>query len=209
MTWVTWRQYRYQGALAAALFAALTVVLLATGLHAAHVWHSALARCAMNATCSGLGGSGLSLSSPTFLTLVVTTAAVDPSNFDVPPNARVARFIPHGPLLERAVCVVCHGGMGITQRALAAGVPVCVVPFGRDQLEVAGHVTWCDAGTRLAPQRLRADRLRAAVQAATGKRQQAQTVAAAFAASGGANAGADAIEKLVNKTPTSSRLAMS
>jgi hypothetical protein len=76
MTWVTWRQYRYQGALAAALFAALTFVLLATGLHAAHVWHSALARCAKNATCSGLSGSGLSLSSPTFLTLVVATAAV-------------------------------------------------------------------------------------------------------------------------------------
>jgi ABC-type transport system involved in multi-copper enzyme maturation permease subunit len=76
MTWVTWRQYRYQGALAAALFAALTVVLLATGLHAAHAWHSALARCAKNATCPGLSGSGLSLSSPTFLTLVVATAAV-------------------------------------------------------------------------------------------------------------------------------------
>ena len=32
MTWVTWRQYRYQGALAAALLAALAVVLLITGL---------------------------------------------------------------------------------------------------------------------------------------------------------------------------------
>jgi MGT family glycosyltransferase len=141
--------------------------------------------------------------------VVVTTAAVDPSNFDAPPNARVERFVPHGPLLERAVCVVCHGGMGITQRALAAGVPVCVVPFGRDQLEVAGHLTWADAGTRLAPQRLRAERLRAAVQTAIGKRQQAQTVAAAFAATGGANAGADALDKLVNTTPTSSNLAMS
>ena len=46
MTWVTWRQYRYQGVLAAALFAALAVVLLFTGLHAAQVWHSALAGCA-------------------------------------------------------------------------------------------------------------------------------------------------------------------
>lgn len=25
--------------------------------------------------------------------------------------------------------------MGVTQKALAAGVPVCVVPFGRDQPE--------------------------------------------------------------------------
>ena len=43
MTWVTWRQYRYQAAFAAALLAALAVVLLITGLHAASVWHSALA----------------------------------------------------------------------------------------------------------------------------------------------------------------------
>ena len=45
MTWVTWRQYRYQGALAAALFAALAVVLLITGLHLAQMWHSDLAGC--------------------------------------------------------------------------------------------------------------------------------------------------------------------
>jgi len=76
MTWVTWRQYRYQGALAAALLAVLAVVLLLTGLHAAHAWHSALSGCAKNGTCGSLGGSGLSLSSPTFLTLVVATSAV-------------------------------------------------------------------------------------------------------------------------------------
>jgi ABC-type transport system involved in multi-copper enzyme maturation permease subunit len=76
MTWVTWRQYRHQGALAAALLAVLAVVLLATGLHAAHVWHSALTGCARNGTCASLAGSGLSLSSPTFLTLVVATSAV-------------------------------------------------------------------------------------------------------------------------------------
>ncbi len=47
-------------------------------------------------------------------------------------NACVERFGPHGPILRRAAAVVCHGGMGVTQRTLAAGVPVCVVPFGRD-----------------------------------------------------------------------------
>ena len=31
MTWVTWRQYRYQGMFAAALFAAVAVVLILTG----------------------------------------------------------------------------------------------------------------------------------------------------------------------------------
>jgi hypothetical protein len=76
MTWVTWRQYRYQGALAAALLAALAVVLLITGLHAAQVWHSALAACAKDGSCASLAGSDLSLSTPSFVTLVVATSAV-------------------------------------------------------------------------------------------------------------------------------------
>jgi hypothetical protein len=54
--------------------------------------------------------------------------------------ARLQRFVPHGPLLERAVCAMTHGGMGATQKALVHGVPVCVVPFGRDRLEVARRV---------------------------------------------------------------------
>jgi hypothetical protein len=37
MTWITWLQYRYQGALAGALLAVLAGALLATGLHAAQV----------------------------------------------------------------------------------------------------------------------------------------------------------------------------
>jgi UDP:flavonoid glycosyltransferase YjiC (YdhE family) len=55
----------------------------------------------------------------------------------LPANARVERFVPHGLVLDRAVCAVTHGGMGATQKALAHGVPVCAVPFGRDQLAVA------------------------------------------------------------------------
>jgi hypothetical protein len=76
MTWVTWRQYRYQGALAAALLAVLAVVLLFTGLHAAWVWHSALAQCAKDGSCGGLAGSNLSLGSPVIAALVVYTSAV-------------------------------------------------------------------------------------------------------------------------------------
>ena len=133
------------------------------------------------------------------VSVVVTTAAIDPAQFHVPANARVERFVPHDPLLRSAACVVCHGGMGITQRALAAGVPVCVVPFGRDQLEVAGHVTWCDAGTRLSPWRLSPERLRRAIRAATGKRHGAQRVADGLARAGGATAAADALDKLVGR----------
>ncbi len=76
MTWVTWQQYRYQAALAAALLTVLVLVLLPTGLHAAQVWHSALAGCAKNGTCASLAGSNLSLGSPTIASLVVATSAV-------------------------------------------------------------------------------------------------------------------------------------
>jgi hypothetical protein len=71
MTWVTWRQYRYQGALAAALLAALAVLLLISGLHAAQVWHSALAGCMKDNSCGNL-----SLSNGAFTALVAATWAV-------------------------------------------------------------------------------------------------------------------------------------
>jgi MGT family glycosyltransferase len=129
--------------------------------------------------------------------VVATTGALDPSAFDAPPNARVEAFVPHGPIIERAVCVVCHGGHGITVKALSAGVPVCVVPFCRDQFDVARRVEVADAGVRLHHRRLSAARLRDAVGRAVAKRPGAERVARAFASAGGASAAADAIEELV------------
>jgi MGT family glycosyltransferase len=129
--------------------------------------------------------------------LVVTTAAHPPSAFDGPANAHVEQFIPHGPVIARAACVVCHGGQGTTQKSLAAGVPVCVVPFCRDQFDVARRVQVADAGVRLHHKRLSPARLRAAVRATIGKRAGAERVARGFAAAGGAPAAADAVEELL------------
>ena len=83
------------------------------------------------------------------VTVVATMPAGVPDDLVVPANARVERFVPHGPILERAAVAVTHGGMGGTQKALSRGVPVCVVPFGRDQLEVARRVEVSGSGTRL------------------------------------------------------------
>ena len=126
--------------------------------------------------------------------VAVSTAAHDPAAFAAPANARLERWLPHDALLRRAACVVCHGGMGITQKTLAAGVPLCVVPFGRDQFEVGARVAALGAGTCLTPDALSAEALRAAVEEAIAVRDGARTIADAFARTGGAAAAASALE---------------
>ncbi len=131
--------------------------------------------------------------------VIATVPAGDPADYDIPPNAHVVRFLPHGPVLERAICAITHGGMGATQKALAHGVPVCAVPFGRDQLEVARRVEIAHAGTRLPARRLRPDRLRAKTRETITLAPGACRVAAGFAAAGGSTAAAAAIEsRLLN-----------
>ncbi len=126
--------------------------------------------------------------------VVATLPAQDPGSFRAPPNARIERFVPHGAVLERAACAVTHGGMGATQKALERGVPVCAVPFGRDQLEVARRVEVSGAGTRLPARRLSPGRLRAKVREATECTDGARSIAAAFARAGGPSAAATAVE---------------
>ncbi len=129
--------------------------------------------------------------------VVVTTADVDAAGLTPPPNVRIERFVPHGPVLERASCVVCHAGMGITQKALAHGVPIVAVPFGRDQPEVARRVEVAGAGVRLPKGRLTPARLRCAVRRAMELRAGATRIQAAFAVAGGPRSAADAIEGLL------------
>jgi MGT family glycosyltransferase len=126
--------------------------------------------------------------------VLATLPAGDPARFRIPANARLERFVPHSSALDRAVCAITHGGMGATQKALARGIPVCVVPFGRDQLEVARRAEVAGAGTRLPAGRLRTDRLLAKVREAMSKSEGAKRVAESFAAAGGPSAAADAFE---------------
>ena len=104
--------------------------------------------------------------------VVATGAAYGPEEFDVDEseNVRVEQYLSHGPIVERASVVICHGGMGITQRALSGGVPLVVVPFGRDQFEVARRVEHARAGVRLPPKRLAPESLSAAVKKARAMR---------------------------------------
>jgi MGT family glycosyltransferase len=129
--------------------------------------------------------------------MVVTFPAGIPEGLSVPPNATVHQFVPHGAVLDRAVCAVTHGGMGATVRALAQSVPVCVVPFGRDQYEVAMRVKVAGCGTRLPADDLTRARLRAKVREAMTMTEGARRVAAGFTATGGVARGADLIEERI------------
>lgn len=140
--------------------------------------------------------------------VVVTTAAHDPADFEAPPNTRVIRFLPHGPMLRKAACVVCHGGMGITQKALAAGVPLCVVPFGRDQFDVAERVVTIGAGTSVLPWELSPASLGPAIREAMKMTAGAKAAAAGFARAGGPQAAADSLESLLTASSNAESAAL-
>ncbi len=129
------------------------------------------------------------------LHVVATVPAAQADGLATPPHATVCRFVPHGVVLDRAVCAVTHGGMGATQKALAHGVPVCVVPYGRDQFEVARRVEVALCGTRLPAKKLSPPRLRTKVREAMTMTDGARRVAAGFAATGGTARGADLFEQ--------------
>lgn len=128
------------------------------------------------------------------VSVIATSAGNDPAQFSVPANARIERYAPHGPILERAEAVICHGGMGITQKALAAGVPVCTVGWGRDQLESGRRVEVAGAGALLPRKKLSPERLRGTLAAARSRRHGAERIATAIAASGGPSGAADELE---------------
>jgi MGT family glycosyltransferase len=133
--------------------------------------------------------------------VVVTLADAYGADLPSAPNARVERFVPHGHVLERAAAVVCHGGMGIVQKSVTAGVPLAVVPFGRDQPEVARRVTECGAGVTLPSKKLTPERLRLAVREAIAKRPGAEAAGARLRASGGPDRFADEAEEVAgNRT---------
>lgn len=130
--------------------------------------------------------------------LIVTTAALDPAQFTAPNDrVRIVQSLPHADVIPQMDVVVAHGGMGTTQRALAAGVPLVVVPWGRDQRETARRVEHSGAGVMLPRNGLQPDRLREAVARARGRGGQAAAVAEGFAAAGGSQRAVSILEGLI------------
>jgi UDP:flavonoid glycosyltransferase YjiC (YdhE family) len=70
---------------------------------------------------------------------------------DAPTNVRVEPWVPQADVLAHAAVVVCHGGAGSTLGALAAGLPLVVVPLFADQPGNARRVAAVGAGITAPP----------------------------------------------------------
>ena len=71
----------------------------------------------------------------------------DPAELgEMPANVRVERWLPQADVLRHASAIVCHGGTGTVRGALAAGVPLVIVPMFADQPDNAARVHAFGAG---------------------------------------------------------------
>ena len=78
--------------------------------------------------------------------LITTGPALDPSALFAPANVTVVASAPHNEALHHAAAMVTHGGHGSVIKSLAAGVPMVMMPHGRDQADNAARVTSRGAG---------------------------------------------------------------
>jgi UDP:flavonoid glycosyltransferase YjiC (YdhE family) len=70
-----------------------------------------------------------------------------------PENVRIERWVSQQDVLGHAAAAVVHGGSGSTLGALAAGVPLAVVPLFADQPQNARRVAEVGAGVAVEPNR--------------------------------------------------------
>lgn len=132
-------------------------------------------------------------------TVVTTGKGIDPADVPAPPHVQVVRSAPHAEVLREAAVCVTHGGHGTTIKALAAGVPLVVLPMGRDQLDIAARVVHRGAGVRLDPGAATGD-ITAAVKAVLEEPSYAaaaRRIAAAIAHETAEDPAVEAIESLM------------
>jgi UDP:flavonoid glycosyltransferase YjiC (YdhE family) len=75
---------------------------------------------------------------------VLLTTGADLELGAVPKNVRIERWVPQAEALTHASLVVCHGGSGTVLGALAANLPLVIMPLFADQF--ANARTLADAG---------------------------------------------------------------
>lgn len=91
---------------------------------------------------------------PDVRVLLTIGRQLDPSRVTpLPANVRLEPWVDQADVLAQAAVVVCHGGSGTVFGALAAGVPVVVVPVFADQFDNGRRVAERGAGLTIEPVR--------------------------------------------------------
>jgi MGT family glycosyltransferase len=78
--------------------------------------------------------------------LVTLGGSIRPDELAPAANTVTVDSAPHGLVMRDAAAVVTHGGHGTLMTALVHGVPVLVLPHGRDQGDNGARVHWHGAG---------------------------------------------------------------
>ena len=137
---------------------------------------------------------------PVVFTLVLLIGSFEQNR----PDGELSRDVlvidraPHQLLFPRASAIVLHGGVGTTGQALRSGRPVLVVPHAHDQFDNAHRITKLGVARTLHPRRYRAPRVARELARLLGDdyRARAESVAAIVRSEGGAEAAAEALERL-------------
>lgn len=74
---------------------------------------------------------------------------LDIASLRAPPNVRLLQSAPHEAVMKEVSLVVTQGGHGTVNRGLIHGLPLLVLPMGRDQGDNAARVQAKGAGLRL------------------------------------------------------------
>lgn len=77
--------------------------------------------------------------------------AMEVIELNCPDNVVVMKSVKHSLLFPHADLVITHGGHGTIIRSLANGLPLIILPMGRDQGDNAIKVELCNTGIKLSP----------------------------------------------------------
>ena len=112
----------------------------------------------------------------------------------------VRRSVPHGALFDHLDALACHGGANTLMKALAAGVPVLVIPLGAEQRSNGARFKFAGLSDMILPGDLTEDAVRATaaplLDPRGAMRKRAEALAAKSRESGGAALAARLLERL-------------
>jgi UDP:flavonoid glycosyltransferase YjiC (YdhE family) len=117
----------------------------------------------------------------------------------LPNDVMLVDSAPHQLLFPRASAIVHQGGIGTTAQALRSGHPMLIVPHAHDQPDNAFRVTNLGVARTVFPRRYKAARVARELERLLGDaayRERSASVAEIVRAERGADAAAEALERI-------------